>query len=261
MKKILYLVVALLMGVSCRGDDKSLESPGARRTEKIAPKMAVEKQSFKEAVSILCSSPQKVDLGDTEKGLAYLQEHLRNVEVKMEFDSFALISEKERYQGLAKLALRAGISDCALEKKWTPRLPKEELPTLNIPFEDVYLGSHVLRVNRINNSNTKGKAEITREGDTLILNAKIRKGSYHLELTGKVIPRSEKEFVLDGRLTGNPDLSWMNVVRKQDTRGRFLFKATKRRKYWRLYRVDGAKCACGESCGNDFCYIDISFKK
>jgi hypothetical protein len=47
--------------------------------------------------------------------------------------------------------------------------------------------------------------------------------------------------------------------RERTTKGRFTFEATGRRRFWRLYQVDGRDCVCDDNCGNDFCYVDIEF--
>jgi hypothetical protein len=44
------------------------------------------------------------------------------------------------------------------------------------------------------------------------------------------------------------------------TVGKFIFRVTKGRKFWRLYQVNGQDCVCDDNCGNDFCYVDIDLQ-
>ena len=129
-------------------------------------------------------------------------------------------------------------------------------------LEQGYLGTHRLRVNRIPGPEWTGVVTITKQGPTLSLSGGLRSGPHYLELSGTVLPVSSRKFLLDGELRGVPDMAWAGEpLRERYTKGRFTFEATGRRRYWRMYLVDGHDCVCGESCGNDFCYIDIEFGK
>tara|TARA_R110002073_G_scaffold320759_3_gene496432 strand:- start:64876 stop:65466 length:591 start_codon:yes stop_codon:yes gene_type:complete len=137
---------------------------------------------------------------------------------------------------------------------------EEEEAHLDIPFESTYLGKHKLGVNRVNSGKRNGKAEIFREANALVLTAEVAQGPYRLAVNGIVKPVSKTEFVLDGMLRGVPNLNFAGKPAKEvTTEGSFTFRATKGRKYWRLYDVDGEECVCQEGCGNEFCYIDLSF--
>jgi hypothetical protein len=123
-----------------------------------------------------------------------------------------------------------------------------------------YVGTHRLRVNRIPGPEWTGTVTITRQGGALRLEGGLRRGPHHLELLGTVEPVSARKFHLDGELRGVPDMSWADEPpRERSTKGRFTFEATGRRRYWRLYQVDGQECVCNDNCGNDFCYIDVEF--
>jgi hypothetical protein len=129
-------------------------------------------------------------------------------------------------------------------------------------LEQIYLGKHRLRVNRIPGPEWAGSVTISHQNGALMLTGGLASGPHHLELTGMVVPVSSRKFHLDGELRGVPDMAWAGEpLRDRLTQGRFTFEATGQRRYWRMYQVNGRDCVCGESCGNDFCYIDIEFGK
>ena len=127
--------------------------------------------------------------------------------------------------------------------------------------EASYLGTHRLRVNRIPGRDWAGTVTITKQqGGGLRLEGSLRHGPHHLELSGTVEPETTRKFHLDGELRGVPDMAWAGESpRERTTKGRFTFEATGRRRFWRLYQVDGRDCVCDDNCGNDFCYIDVEF--
>lgn len=130
----------------------------------------------------------------------------------------------------------------------------------DIPFESDYVGKHKLGVNRVNDGKRTGAGEIFREANALVLTAEVENGKYRLAVNGIVKPVSKTEFVLEGMLRGVPNLEFAGKPAMEvTTEGSFTFRSTKGRKYWRLYDVDGEECVCGEGCGNEFCYIDLSF--
>ncbi len=131
---------------------------------------------------------------------------------------------------------------------------------VEIPFEKHYSGRHKLGVNRVNSGKRTGKGRIFREVSVLVLDASVKEGPYSLQISGIVTPISKTEFSLEGRISGTPNLNYKDIApAPQTTEGTFLFKATKGRKFWRLYEVDGKECVCDDNCGNDFCYIDLGF--
>lgn len=156
--------------------------------------------------------------------------------------------------------------------------PLAESLSYNLPFsyssqlERYYLGVHALRVNRINDAETIGSAEISRTNGRLEIFGKVQTNANDTPLNwgkdrkfyigGVIYPISKTKFVLEGGIKGTPDKKFANEpYTLYKTKGRFLFEATKNRKYWRLYEVNGKDCFCGEGCGNEFCYIDIGFSK
>ena len=128
-------------------------------------------------------------------------------------------------------------------------------------LEASYLGTHRLRVNRIPGRDWAGTVTITKQqGGGLRLEGSLRHGPHHLELSGTVEPETTRKFHLDGELRGVPDMAWAGESpRERTTKGRFTFEATGRRRFWRLYQVDGRDCVCDDNCGNDFCYVDVEF--
>ncbi len=131
---------------------------------------------------------------------------------------------------------------------------------VDLPFASHYLGTHKLGVNRVNNGKRRGKGRIFQEGNAMVLKASVSEGPYRLEISGIVKPKSKQEFQLEGQFNGVPNLAWRGEVpAKHSTRGTFTFRATKGRKFWRLYEVDGLECVCNDKCGNEFCYIDLAF--
>ena len=127
-------------------------------------------------------------------------------------------------------------------------------------LEASYLGTHRLRVNRIPGRDWAGTVTITKQGGALRLEGSLRHGAHFLELSGTVEPETARKFHLDGELRGVPDMAWAGESpRERTTKGRFTFEATGRRRFWRLYQVDGRDCVCDDNCGNDFCYIDVEF--
>jgi len=146
------------------------------------------------------------------------------------------------------------VPDAAVEKRGEASVASQS------ELEAYYLGVHKVGVNRVGDSRRTGRAEIVREGNALVLRASLVKPPFRMELSGRVIPESRKKFVVEGELSGVPDMRWAGEdPTPRSTRGRFTFEATKGRKYWRLYEVDDQECVCQEQCGNDFCYIDIDF--
>ena len=127
-------------------------------------------------------------------------------------------------------------------------------------LEASYIGKHRLRVNRIPGREWTGTVTITKQGGALRLEGSLRRGPHHLEISGTVEPETARRFILDGELRGVPDMAWAGEQpRERTTKGRFTFEATGRRRFWRLYQVDGRDCVCDDNCGNDFCYIDVEF--
>jgi hypothetical protein len=136
----------------------------------------------------------------------------------------------------------------------------EQAPAVARSLEASYLGTHRLRVNRIPGRDWTGTVTIEKEGGALRLAGSLRRGAHHLALSGTVEPETARKFHLDGELRGVPDMAWAGEPpRERTTRGRFTFEATGRRRFWRLYQIDGRECVCNDGCGNDFCYIDIEF--
>jgi hypothetical protein len=155
---------------------------------------------------------------------------------------------------LLLIALASGAPAAAAEPEGGARSAASAL-------ERSYVGTHRLRVNRIPGREWAGVVTVAREGAQLRLSGGLRNGPHHLELSGTVQPVSARKFQLDGELRGVPDMAWAGEpLRERATKGVFTFEATGRRRFWRLYAVDGRDCVCGEGCGNDFCYIDIEFQ-
>ncbi len=134
-------------------------------------------------------------------------------------------------------------------------------PAPGDPLQDHYLGTLRLGVNRVTDGRRTGIATISKaDDDRLRLQGSVRKGRYSLKISGTVEPVSERKFHLQGQISGVPDLSWRDEApRARKTVGRFTFEATKGRRYWRMYKVNGRDCVCHDGCGNDFCYIDLEF--
>lgn len=130
-----------------------------------------------------------------------------------------------------------------------------------------YLGRHRLGVNRIEDSLRLGRVTIVEDTDGAWqleggLRGRGRASAYFIALAGRVHPVSAREFILEGEIRGVPDMRWAGETpRERHTTGRFRFIASGRRRYWRMYEVDGRDCVCGDGCGNDFCYIDIDFAR
>lgn len=131
-------------------------------------------------------------------------------------------------------------------------------PASSAAVRERYLGKHELGVNRVSAKRRCGSVTVVEREGALVLAGEGREGAFELQLSGTIEHVSDSEFVLDGVLRGTPDMRWRDEpLRERETRGKFLFRATKGRKFWRLYEVDGRACVCQDGCGNDFCYIDI----
>ncbi len=136
----------------------------------------------------------------------------------------------------------------------------EPLPPPQPKLSKFFVGTKGFGVNRVNDGKRSGSATIADSDDGLMLSAELTTGEFHLKLSGTVHPISRREFILDGEMTGTPDLSFRSEpATERTTTGRFLFKATGKRRFWRMYQVNGTDCVCNDGCGNEFCYIDISF--
>lgn len=141
--------------------------------------------------------------------------------------------------------------------------PKIILPPLPEPrpkLDKFYRGKHSFGVNRVNDGRRAGIARVEKQEESLWLSAEMKKGPYSIALEGTVHPVNRREFILEGTLSGKPDLSFkQDTIDHKETKARFLFRATGKRQFWRLYEVNGVDCVCWDHCGNDFCYIDIGF--
>src|SRR6187551_1107349 len=153
------------------------------------------------------------------------------------------------FVGLASLLVAAAAATAA-----------ERTPAVAKALEASYVGTHRLRVNRIPGREWTGTVTISKQGGALRLEGSLRHGPHYLELSGTVEPETARKFHLEGELRGVPDMAWRDEpARARTTKGRFTFEATGRRRFWRLYQVDGRDCVCDDGCGNDFCYVDIEF--
>lgn len=134
-------------------------------------------------------------------------------------------------------------------------------PVAPSPLVDVYSGTHKLGVNRVTDMARVGSATFSRRDGALYLEGRVKRGVHWLHLSGRVEPRGNDKFVLNGVIEGVPDMAWNGEApRERRTDGSFVFEVNKRRPYWRLYQVNGRECVCWDKCGNDFCYIDIETK-
>jgi hypothetical protein len=127
--------------------------------------------------------------------------------------------------------------------------------------EQRFVGVHSLGVNRVGDRRRAGSVTVTQRDKSLYLEGTARREPYYLELAGTVTRIDERVLELDGELRGVPDMRWADEApRVRKTVGKFTFRVTKGRKYWRLYQVDGRDCVCDDNCGNDFCYVDIDLQ-
>lgn len=127
--------------------------------------------------------------------------------------------------------------------------------------EQRFVGVHSLGVNRVSDKRRSGSVTITQRDKSLYLEGAARGEPYYLELAATVTRIDERVLELDGELRGLPDMRWADEApRVRKTVGKFTFRVTKGRKYWRLYQVDGQDCVCDDNCGNDFCYVDIDLQ-
>lgn len=278
---LLLALVTLCAACDSKGESKPVEKTVATTTPEQAaaePKSDARKpgQGLKEAVQIICDSPEKSGSGDMDpsarsRAIArYIEGKLANAYAIRIFASLADAAPEMKHVILRELAVEAEVSPCAILKVFEPVVVEVEKATpgeaageeqhLDIPFESHYVGKHKFGVNRVNDGRRNGKATIVREANALVLQAKLTKGVYEAKLFGIVKPISKTEFVLDGELSGVPNQDYRGIApTKKLTKGKFTFRATKGRKFWRLYEVDGKECVCNDDCGNDFCYVDLSF--
>lgn len=252
------------------------------------------KQTFAEAIQVMCDAPLAEGIATAEpaermKRIAmHIEENVTHKRARFAFQALAEIAPQQRYERMKGFTNEANISSCRLIEDYaaqsqvpavagaaptadddTAEAKDEAMGTAAsageeadkaMPLESHYVGKHKLGVNRVNHGKRNGKGEIVREANALVLQASVKKGEYYLDISGIVNPVSKTEFVLDGQFSGVPDLSWRQVApAKQSTTGKFTFRATRGRRFWRLYEVDGVECVCDDNCGNDFCYIDLSF--
>ena len=127
------------------------------------------------------------------------------------------------------------------------------------PLQSYYLALHWLAVNRVGDRPVRTLSVTLKQGQVHV-SGRVSSGRYSLSITGVLIPKNKKEFVLDGTISGIPDMSWNDEPeRRRETKNRFLFQAKMGRKFWRLYKVGDSDCVCDDNCGNDFCYIDMGF--
>lgn len=134
-------------------------------------------------------------------------------------------------------------------------------PARGATKEQRYVGVHQLGVNRVGSKRRSGSVRVTQGERGLQLEGAARSEPFYLELSGTITRIDERVLELDGELRGVPDKTWADEKpTKRATTGKFTFRVTKGRKFWRLYEVDGQGCVCDDGCGNDFCYIDIDLK-
>lgn len=129
------------------------------------------------------------------------------------------------------------------------------------PREQRFVGVHALGVNRVSDKRRSGTVTVTQRDKSLYLEGAARGEPYYLELAGTITRIDERVLELEGELRGVPDMRWADEApRPRKTVGKFTFRVTKGRKFWRLYQVDGRDCVCDDGCGNDFCYVDIDLR-
>ncbi len=132
------------------------------------------------------------------------------------------------------------------------------LPPRDPGLDKYFVGVHSFAVNRVNGFRRTEEASITTQGEKLLLSANVRRGQHYLELNGEVHPVSREEFYLVGKIKGVPE-AIRGSYPMQEVEGVFTFRATKGRRFWRLYEIDGIEDVCNER-RNLFCYIDIGFR-
>ncbi|MEY4514493.1 MAG: hypothetical protein RLZZ450_6615 [Pseudomonadota bacterium] len=134
-------------------------------------------------------------------------------------------------------------------------------PAHGVTGESRFVGVHQLGVNRVSDKRRAGSVTITKRDQGLYLEGAARGEPYYLELAGTVTRVDERLLELDGELRGVPNMSWADEApRARKTVGKFIFRVTKGRKFWRLYQVNGQDCVCDDNCGNDFCYVDFDLQ-
>ena len=134
------------------------------------------------------------------------------------------------------------------------------LPAKTKAFDNFYVGKHAFGVNRVNEGERTATATIEKKDGSLFLVGEVRSGSRYLYIEGEVYPVTQKEFFLDGYFIGKPD-SLMGTTEPsapQRVDGHFKFVATKKRRFWRMYEINGEDEVCSDKV-NKFCYIDIGF--
>lgn len=136
----------------------------------------------------------------------------------------------------------------------TPARPEPVLA----PPPEIYAGVHKLGVNRVTDMARVGTVKFSKRDGNLHLEGRVQRGPHWLSIRGNVEPDGPQQFTLNGTIQGVPDMAWNGETpRERVTEGRFTFRVSKNRPYWRLYEVNGKDCVCWDNCGNDFCYIDI----
>lgn len=293
--RVFLPILALLATVGCDSKDtEKSEGPntdnGAATTQGDRPPAPAPSygQTFVQAIQVLCDAPtaEGVAMAAPSERMRRMARHIdskvTNTRVSDAFKALAEVTPTERYERVKGFVIEAKVSQCPLleyfskEKDATPVAEVDPVPASlpaagtaestgeeaekAIPLESHYLGEHKIGVNRVNAGKRNGPGKIFREANALVLQASVKNREHHLDISGIVEPVSKDEFVLDGYLRGVPDLSFRKIPpAEQTTQGRFTFRTTKGRTYWRLYEVDGVECVCNDNCGNDFCYIDLSF--
>jgi len=134
-------------------------------------------------------------------------------------------------------------------------------PAQGATKEQQFVGVHQLGVNRVSPKRRAGSVTVTQRDGVLQLTGSARAEPFYLELEGTITRVDARVLELAGELRGVPDMRWADEpLRARKTVGKFTFRVTKGRKFWRLYEIDGTGCVCDDGCGNDFCYIDIDVR-
>jgi hypothetical protein len=121
-------------------------------------------------------------------------------------------------------------------------------------FEKFYIGTHRLTLQWLDNV-PSGKAVVTKNIDgQLEMKGEQRKGEKDfVTIDGIITPTGEREFKFSGTII--TCANYINNGQPCEKKGNYTFKATGKRKYWRLQQMDNCE---GNSVVD---YVDIFFLK
>jgi len=154
-------------------------------------------------------------------------------------------TEKKVSEKVEEIKKVAEVSETPVKESST-----EETKSVLKQEEQDLLGTHQMRLQWIDG---KGTCEFGEADGMLTISGKYEKGGDFLSIDGKAQLPNAKELIVEGKIITK--VSHLNGGKECVREGKYIFRSTKGRKYWRMQNMDN----CEEGATVD--YVDIYFKQ